>query len=313
MNGKQGLISIIIPVYNVEQYLERCIQSVISQTYSCIEVLLIDDGSTDGSGPICDRWAVQDRRVKVFHKKNGGASSARNLGLANAQGEFIAFVDSDDYIKEDMYEELLKGMDEQVDIVCCGTKVVYPAQVSRRDEYYDMTTGMYRFTNREAIQQLLLKRYISFSPCNKLFRCKIFARLAFPVGKTAEDLPVVYEAVKRSVCVVNIGQIKYYYCYRENSVSRKAFELNRVHYVLFARDICRDVARNYPGECRAAETLYIRNILAIIQEIDRCKERDKYILIQKRLKKVLWNMLFRTWANEYVSAQMKREIKKVLS
>lgn len=101
-----NLISVIVPVYNVEKYLDKCIQSILGQTYSNLEVLLIDDGSTDSSGAICDKYAAQDSRVRVFHKPNGGVSSARNLGLDNARGEWVGWVDSDDYISADMYEKL---------------------------------------------------------------------------------------------------------------------------------------------------------------------------------------------------------------
>ena len=309
---KQKLISIIIPVYNVRNYLDRCMDSVVSQTHSNIEIIVIDDGSDDGSEDICDKWKRRDSRIKVFHKKNGGASSARNLGLEHAQGEYIGFVDSDDYIKNDMYEELLKYMDERTDIVCCGTRVVYPVQMNMRDEYYDMTTSRCFFKNKEAMRELLLKRYLSFSPCDKLFRKKIFEQLTYPVGKTAEDLPVIYEAVKRSTGVVNIGMVKYHYCYREDSVSRKAFEKNRINYVLFARDICKDVALNYPNECKAAETLYIRNIIAILQEIEASGEMKRHLYVHNRLKRVLLNMCARIWVNEHVTGKMKRDIIKVL-
>ena len=117
------MISIIVPVYNTEKYLARCIQSILSQTYTDFELLLINDGSTDSSGAICDKYAEQDSRVRVFHKENGGVSSARNVGLNNAEGEYIIFVDSDDYMKPQMCEILYNTLiREQADIVICGTE-----------------------------------------------------------------------------------------------------------------------------------------------------------------------------------------------
>lgn len=117
------MISIIVPVYNTEKYLDRCIQSILAQTYNDFELLLINDGSTDSSGAICDRYAEQDSRVRVFHKENGGVSSARNVGLNNAEGEYIIFVDSDDYMKSQMCEILYNTLNrEQADIVICGTE-----------------------------------------------------------------------------------------------------------------------------------------------------------------------------------------------
>lgn len=120
----QSLISVIVPVYNTEKYLDRCIQSVLAQTYTNWELLLIDDGSTDSSGAICDKYAEQDSRIKVFHKENGGASSARNLGLDNAKGEWITFVDSDDWIDPTMYQYLIRAMIEtECDISMCGVSI----------------------------------------------------------------------------------------------------------------------------------------------------------------------------------------------
>ena len=117
------MISIIVPVYNTEKYLDRCIQSILAQTYTDFELLLIDDGSTDSSGALCDKYAEQDSRIRVFHKENGGVSSARNTGLDNAEGEYIIFVDSDDYMKSQMCEILYnKLIQEQADIVICGTE-----------------------------------------------------------------------------------------------------------------------------------------------------------------------------------------------
>lgn len=120
MKKNSALISVIIPVYNVESYLSRCVDSVVRQTYKYLEIILVDDGSTDSSGEMCDTYEKIDDRVKVIHKNNGGLSSARNSGLQIAQGDYIGFVDSDDYIAEDMYEILLAYMFDDVDITCCG-------------------------------------------------------------------------------------------------------------------------------------------------------------------------------------------------
>ena len=121
------MISIIVPVYNTEKYLRRCIDSVLAQTYQDFELLLIDDGSKDSSGAICDEYAAQDARVRVFHKENGGVSSARNVGLDNARGEWITFVDADDWIESDMLELLLrKGEETGADIVMGDLLFAYP-------------------------------------------------------------------------------------------------------------------------------------------------------------------------------------------
>ena len=126
------MISVIIPVYNVEPYLRKCLDSVVNQTYRNLEILVIDDGSTDGSGAICDEYA-SDRRMRIFHTENRGLSCARNLGLDEAKGEWIGFVDSDDWIEPDMYEALLKKAEETgADIVECGVFREYPGRTVER-------------------------------------------------------------------------------------------------------------------------------------------------------------------------------------
>jgi glycosyltransferase involved in cell wall biosynthesis len=123
------MISIIVPVYNTEKYLDQCIQSILSQTYTDFELLLIDDGSTDSSGAICDRYAEQDSRVRVFHKPNGGVSSARNLGLDNAKGEWVTFCDSDDWVYDYWLQNFADSSDD-VDIVCQGVELDYSRMVN---------------------------------------------------------------------------------------------------------------------------------------------------------------------------------------
>lgn len=306
------LISIIVPIYNVKDYIDRCISSIVNQTYHNLEIIVIDDGSYDGSAEVCEVWGKMDKRIRVFHKENGGLSSARNLGLEKARGEFIGFVDSDDYIKEDMYEDLLSAMEEGVDITCCGTAVIYPSDQKRRSEYYDRTSVKRLFSNNEAVSALLLKSCLSFSSCNKLFRKKLFEQIIYPVGRTSEDLPVIYELVKRSRSVINIGKTKYYYCYREGSISRKQFEIRRIDYVMFARDICRDVSICYPKKRKLAEVLYVRNIMAVIDEIDHCVNYKKYEFIRDRLRKVLQRMYINILLNEYISLDRKRRVLKIL-
>lgn len=116
---KKGLISIIVPVYKVEEYLDRCVESLVNQTYTNLEIILVDDGSPDNSGKLCDEWALKDKRIKVIHKENSGVSSARNIGIDNAKGEYIGFVDSDDYVSSKMYEFLINSYDKDTDYVCC--------------------------------------------------------------------------------------------------------------------------------------------------------------------------------------------------
>ena len=163
------LISVIVPVYNTEKYLDRCIQSILGQTYSNIELLLIDDGSTDSSGEICDKYAQQDSRVRVFHKENGGASAARNMGLDKANGSWIAFVDSDDWIDPEMYSEMYSlAVAESVDAVYCD--------IAFEDaEAQSVISYNNKFEDHQLMYECLEPiNVVYFSMCNKLIAKKVF-------------------------------------------------------------------------------------------------------------------------------------------
>ena len=215
------LISVIVPVYNIEsEYLERCIGSICGQTYQNLDIILVDDGSTDGSGEICDRFAQEDYRVRVFHKENGGSSSARNLGIQEAKGEYIGFIDSDDYIEPDMYE-LLAGAVEKYNAPM--------AQISR-DEIDE--TGMrmpdicippkeeLRITSEDMMRELLMHRG-DCSYCTRITHKALFVDREFPVGKLNEDFYLLTHMLTDITHLVILPKQCYHVFYRMNSNSRK--------------------------------------------------------------------------------------------
>lgn len=304
MGCENVLISIIVPVYNVKNYLDRCIESIVKQTYSNLDIILVDDGSEDGSGSICDQWGQNDNRIHVFHKSNGGLSSARNYGMRKARGELIGFVDSDDYIAEDMYEKLHCSMKDDVDITCCGRICVYP---DRKIKAFCLNAPA-RFSSREAMEEVILLRRISSSVCTKLFRRNLFNGLSFPAGRVSEDVYMLYQLLKRSRDVVHIGEGKYFNYYRKDSISNKEFYMRRVDYVLFKRDICLDVKEVYPQLNMQAEAGYLKAVLSIMESVMNCSMRKKYDYIEKRLKKVLCHMAARAMRNDYIEKDIKRKI-----
>ena len=146
-------ISVIIPVYKVEEYISRCIKSVVDQTYSNLEIILVDDGSPDNCPAICDKWAEKDSRIKVIHKKNGGLSDARNAGMQIASGEFIGFVDSDDWISKEMYQLLYENMKEnESDISACGVKLVWEDGAESRSL---TSAGIQILNTQEAMEAII--------------------------------------------------------------------------------------------------------------------------------------------------------------
>lgn len=213
-------ISVIIPVYNIKEYLERCVQSVCAQTYGNLEILLIDDGSTDGTGQLCDELAHRDERIRVFHKENGGSSSARNLGIAQAKGDYLGFVDSDDYISENMYELLWQGMQ------ACGAEI---AQVGRdetdakgnmRPDICKPPAHMEFVPAEDFFRELLLHRG-DCSFCTKLVSRKLFAKLRFPEGELNEDFKLLILMLQETKGVVSLPQQAYHVFYRIGSNTRK--------------------------------------------------------------------------------------------
>ena len=209
------LISVIVPVYNVEKYIKRCIDSVISQTYKNLEIILVDDGSSDKSGEICDEYEFQDNRVRVIHKTNGGLSDARNAALKIAKGDYIGFVDSDDYIKEDMFETLYKLSEENnADIsIVSFYELIEDRVISVRD------SGKLRIMNKlEAMQELLIDTNIQSYAWNKLFKRELFDGITFPTGKNFEDIATTLILFEKCDKVVLLQEPKYYYIRRNDSI-----------------------------------------------------------------------------------------------
>ena len=165
------LISVIVPVYNVENLITRCVKSIIGQTYPNLEIILVDDGSKDNSGSICDELALCDKRIKVIHKKNGGASAARNVGIDKAKGQYIGFVDSDDYIEPQMYESLLFGLKKyNTDISCTG--IIKEHLDGSNNIIIRCPSKITVFNSEEIIREILLARYVGSSLCTKLYKRK---------------------------------------------------------------------------------------------------------------------------------------------
>lgn len=214
------MISIIVPVYNVEPYLRRCLDSIIEQTYRDLEILVIDDGSTDQSGKICDEYAELDERIRVTHTENRGLSCARNRGLDNATGDWIGFVDSDDWIEPDMYEVLLKRAEETgADIVECG----YYKEFKNTSEEMPSVTEI--ISETDAIEALVYGK-ITGLVWNKVYKRDIFSTVRFPVGREFEDIYTTHKLV----CDARVAKIKesYYHYVQRNSGISQCHEINNL-------------------------------------------------------------------------------------
>lgn len=220
----KDLISVIIPIYNVEKYLSRCINSVIAQTYKNLEIILVNDGSFDSSGIICDEFALKDSRIKVIHKKNGGLSDARNVGINIANGFYFTFIDSDDWVSNDFLEKLYN--------LCIN----YNAEISICDFVETKTTNTFlsdlknnqviQYTNIESLYQLTKYSKTQFGiVCGKLYHKKLFDNVRFPVGKIHEDEFVSYILIYNANKIVYIDRKMYYYFMRNESITRNNFNI----------------------------------------------------------------------------------------
>jgi len=258
------LITVIVPVYNIKEYLPRCVASLTAQTYKNLEILLVDDGSTDGTGALCDELTMLDSRIRVFHKENGGSSSARNLALAEAKGEYLGFVDSDDYVDDTMYERLYQG------IVTYGVKV---AQIGRDEIHQDghklpnicePPAEDTLIPHREFLKELLMHRG-DCSFCTKLFHRSILEGEQFPVGVLNEDFHLLVSLLERIGTIISLpGQTYHVFC-REGSNTRKVTGFSRV----FADNIDNaDMVYDMVREMGDEELLFIAFRFGIFQRID---------------------------------------------
>lgn len=217
------LISIIIPVYNVKQYLKRCVDSVIAQTYRNIEIIIVDDGSTDGSDLLCDEIKAVDNRIEVYHKQNGGLSSARNFGIDKAKGEYIGFIDSDDYIDKDMYEILLDLAEKNsAEMSMCALYDVFGDKIRRINDKVTIET----VDREEAIRMVLEAEVVSVTAVNKLYRTELFKELRYPEGRTAEDAFLIIDLLDNCNRVAITTAQKYYYFHRNDSITTRKFNGN---------------------------------------------------------------------------------------
>lgn len=218
-------VSIIVPVYKVEKYLPECIDSIVNQTYRNIEVILIDDGSPDKCPQICDNYALQDSRIKVVHKINGGLSDARNKGLNVCNGEYIIFVDSDDIIHKAMVERLVSTLEkENAQIVECSMvrfcNSLNPKSVSE---------GKVNVYNRtDALRELILDRVFHQTVWNKIYTKKVIGNNIFPVGKCNEDEFWTYRVIANANKVASLSDTLYYYRQRENSIIHHQYSIKRL-------------------------------------------------------------------------------------
>ena len=289
--NRESQISVIVPVYNVEKYLARCVDSILAQTYENLEVILVDDGATDRSGLICDEFASKDSRVKVIHKKNGGLSSARNAGLETAAGEYIAFVDSDDWIEPDAYAHMMQLMKKhQVKLVCGGRYDVSGKTGERKVGLCPKREEV--ISGEELAGRIFLWAGCDSSACDKLYHRSLLEHFRYPEGKVCEDVPVTYKIVLQAERVAMSDRPFYNYYHRAGSISMaSAITEKTFHFSQHTAVIYPYIRDHHPAIAAQARYLRVRSLSHILLLLEQ-SEADvrqqfaaEYRHARKELKK----------------------------
>lgn len=238
-------ISVIVPVYKVEPYLDKCVSSIVNQTYKNLEIILVDDGSPDNCPAMCDAWAEKDSRIRVMHKTNGGLSDARNAGMAVATGKLMAFVDSDDWIVPDMYEYLYQRLTEDnSDIAACGVQMVWEDKTPSRTLTRE---GSCVLNQEEAMRAIIEESWLKQPVWYKLYKTELVRDILFPVGKYHEDVFWSYQAVGRAQRVSVSDHIGYYYLQRGGSIMGEGYSLKRLDAVEAKIQRCAYIQERFPA------------------------------------------------------------------
>lgn len=274
---KEQLISVIIPIYNIERFVTCCVDSVLNQTYRNLEIILVDDGSTDKSGKICDEYSMKDSRIKVIHKENGGLSSARNAALDIMKGVYVFCIDGDDCVRRDLIEILYnEAVKYDADIVTSFYEKIGEDDLSldldetRSDEYIK-----YVCNDEQALERLLYQRGTTTSAWGKLYRANLFNGTRYPEGCICEDLPVTYRLFSKSKRIIITNTKGYYYRQRLGSILHSNFSKERFEALEFAREETSFIEKNYPEIRKAAYNREFMEAVFILESM------PKYMITMK--------------------------------
>lgn len=279
-------VSVIIPVHNVEEYLKRCIESVLNQTYKNIEIILIDDGSTDGSSRICDDYSKKDGRVKVHHKKNEGVSSARNRGIQLAHGEYFTFVDADDFIDADMVEYLLSmSRENNADMSTCQYRDIR----TTTDSNFKIKTKKVSpaiLDKKRALKEILYQKSIQNGPCGKLYKAYLLNTVLFSEDiSIGEDLEFNIKCLNLANKIVVSMEPKYNYFYRKDSAIHSSFTHNKMDVLSVTSKVISDMENQQPSLRKAAIRKQFKVAVNLIFSMQNTNDNEDFQICSKIIKK----------------------------
>lgn len=297
-----SLISVIVPIYNVEEYMDECIRSILSQTYTNLQVILVDDGSPDSCPQKCDMWAEKDARIQVLHKKNGGLSSARNAGLKVATGEYISFIDSDDFIEEHMYEKLIEGFSLAGNVAITSVRIMRYINGCVSDFNKQWVFDTPRVIEGKDYLPMLIDHLCCNTVCDKLYRADLCRKVAFMEGRNNEDTLFNYftgkELRKDNSVLVEMPYSAYFYRWRSDSIctsTRKPLIFDTLSNYDFM------LADTSPDDIELVEVLRKNKIYSIYLFLD-------LIILNKEQKQLYYNQ-FRGTLKQFSIADIKRTLR----
>lgn len=303
------MISVVVPVYNVAQYLPDCMNSIFAQNVADMEVILVDDGSTDNSGALCDQYAKKYGNVKVIHQKNAGLSAARNTGIEAAKGEFITFVDSDDMLADGFISTALElAKTYQADFIAfshvrCKAETQWPMKCLSQSEDYKPRVYDERV---QKMQKFLIGTEIGTTAWAKVYRRELFETIRYPVGKYHEDVFTTYKVVDKANRVVTISQVGYLYRKSPNSITTSGFSVKRLDSVEGKLHQLAFIQENYPSLQKEAETGVIYACNQCMMLMAQAKYKNKEILDK-------FQALYRKYGKAYLSAPVSAQGKALTS
>ncbi len=278
------LVSVIIPIYNIEDYLSACLDSVINQTYHNLEIIAVDDGSEDNSGVIAQAYAAKDKRIKVLKKPNGGLSDARNYGYAHCKGDYVTFLDGDDYISQYFVETLLRAaIENNSDIVTCNYKITRTTNDYALEKPQENKTAT--LSTDDALESLFYQRHVTNSAWGKLYKAELFSDVEYPKGKKYEDLATTYKVFAKANSVTICQAKLLYYVQRETSIMGQGFDPERLDGLEFAEEAVRFTQKYYPNLEKAAINRLFTEAIHIFEEITTRKNKTEKEYVWTVIKK----------------------------
>jgi len=293
------LITIVVPIFKVEKYLKRCIDSIIEQTYKNIEIILVDDGSPDKCGEIIDEYAKKDFRIKTIHKDNGGLSDARNAGIDVATGQYITFVDSDDYINDNYISLLYDAIVKEKSEISIGLHIVQYDTGTKKKKYTKQKNEI--VNSKEALYRILYDKGVDLSAWAKLYKIELFNNIRYPKGRLFEDSATTYKLIDKATKISLVNEYIYNYMIRNDSISNGKFNNKKMDLIVSIREMTEYIRNKYPDLQDACDCKLMYAYLSTLTQLAKSKEQHEFINYRKELMEYVKNNRKKVLNNKEIS------------